>query len=223
MANVSPIGLSARKRVDDMDGRRGVVPESSAFAASNGFEKTRRPARRLFRTWSGNFMDASNHGLYGFLGQFTVQFCCYYRCSLLRVLRDVVIHEVPIEMLAPRCGTCGSPARGLRRSRAASRVFGRRRAFRATLTEYLVWAQRRSARPLGAWASAGASSARRAKGLLCGPGAVGLSTKSTSSTSFFGFRRGPSLRLHLLRRRPPACQACTETFRERVIPAVLTE
>lgn len=223
MANVSPIGLSARKRVDDMAGRRGVVPESSAFAASNGFEKTRRPARRLFRTSSGNLMDASNHGLCRFLRRLAARFFGCNRCGVLRALRDAVIHAVPIGVLAPRCGTCGSSARGLRRSRAASRVFGRRRAFRATLTEYLVWAQRRSARPLGAWASAGASSARQAKGLLCGPGAAGLSTKSTSSTSFFGFRRGPSLRLHLLRRRPPACQACTETFRERVIPAVLTE
>lgn len=133
LANVSPIGLSTRRRVDDMDGRRRVVPEGSAFAAANGFEKPRRPARRLLRTSGGNFMDASNHGLCGLLGKFTVRFCCYYRCSLLRVLRDVVIHEVPIEMLAPRCGTCGSPARGLRRSRAASRVFGRRRAFRVAL------------------------------------------------------------------------------------------
>lgn len=85
LANVSPIGLSTRRRVDDMDGRRRVVPEGSAFAAANGFEKPRRPARRLLRTSGGNFMDASNHGLCGFLGKFTVRFCCYYRCSLLRV------------------------------------------------------------------------------------------------------------------------------------------
>ena len=41
----------------------------------------------------------------------------------------------------------------------------------------------------GASAGAGAWAVRRAKGLLCGPGEAGLSTKSTSSTSFIGFRR----------------------------------
>lgn len=133
LANVSPIGLSTRRRVDDMDGRRRVVPECSAFAAANGFEKTRRPARRLFRTSSGNLMDASNHGLCRFLRRLAARFFGCNRCGVLRALRDAVIHAVPIGVLAPRCGTCGSSARGLRRSRAASRVFGRRRAFRATL------------------------------------------------------------------------------------------
>lgn len=66
--NGSPIGLSARRRVDDVNGRRDVVSEGHAFAAANGFQKARRPVRCLFRTSGGDLLNASNDGLCGSLG-----------------------------------------------------------------------------------------------------------------------------------------------------------
>lgn len=132
MTSASPIGLAAQRRVDVMVWRCRVVPEGRAFAAAKRFEQARREARRLFRTSGSYLLNASNDGFCGFLGR-AVRFFGCNGCGALRALRDAVIHAVPIGVLAPRCGTCGSSARGLRRSRAASRVFGRRRAFRATL------------------------------------------------------------------------------------------
>lgn len=94
LANVSPIGLPARRRVDDMDGRRRVVPENSAFAAANGLKESRRPACGLLRTSGGNLMDASNHGFCGFLGRFAVWFfgcnrrCVFGRCGMRSSMRS---------------------------------------------------------------------------------------------------------------------------------------